>query len=246
MRRYVDLGVGSCTIALRALDDVIELARSLDFAALGIKLDPKGGSQGLELLRRMSDRYGIDLVGRIDLLPGGKTRLLRDLKEYRRTYGIVAVQPVSERILRLAVRDDRVDLISVTSQATAEAFSASAVKLLASEHKVLEIELSSLILSKGRTRVDLLSKMRRCISFAQRLGASVAISSGATDKYLLRSPLDQASIAHQLGMDMSEALDSLSTVPNSIIERNRARLDSRYISSGVRFAEVPKDACSPQ
>lgn len=244
MRRYVDLGIDSRTVDPRDLEDMIEIAGSLDYSALGIKLDPEVRFRGLEFLRRLSDRSGLDLVARVDLSPRRKARFLRDLKEYRSAFGIVAVRTVSEYMSRVVLHDDRVDLISIGSQASAKAFNASIAKLLALKHKVLEIELSGLILSRGLTRVVMLSRMRRWISLARRFGARVVVSSGAASKYLLRSPLDQASIAHILGMNISEALDSLSIVPDSIIERNRNRLDSRCISPGVRFAEVSKNACS--
>jgi len=245
MRRYVDLSIDSRTAGLEGLDGMVEIAGSLGFSALGITLDPKVGFQGLELLKRLSDRHGVDLVARVNLSPRRKTRFLRDLKGYRSVFGIVAVRTVSEHMSRVALHDDRVDLISIASQASVTAFNASIAKLLALEQKVLEVELSGLILSRGQTRVNMLSRVRRWISLTRSFGARVAISSGATSKYLLRSPLDQVSIARLLGMDMSDALDSLSTVPDSIIERNRNRLDSRCISSGVRVAEVSKDACSP-
>jgi len=244
MRRYIDLGIDSRNIGLEGLEEMIAIALSMNFSALGVKLDPKLGRRGLELLRRLSEKHDVDLVSRVDLIPKSKTQLIRDLRRYRDIFEVVAVRTVSKRLSRVAAQEERVDLLSISSKASGAAFSFSAARLLASTGRALEIELSPLILSKGRDRVDLLSEMGRCVSLAQRFRVNLVISSGAMEKYLLRPPMDQASVARLLGMELTEALDSLSSVPQSIIERNRARLDPRLISPGVRLVEVPDDACS--
>jgi len=39
-------------------------------------------------------------------------------------------------------------------------------------------------------------------------------------------------------MKFTEALDSLSTIPGTIVDRNQARLSPRHISPGVELTEV--------
>ncbi len=246
MRRYIDLGVDFRNMPLEDLKGMIDVACSMNFTALGVKLDAKTSEQDLELLKRLSREYGVDLAARIDLTPRSKTRLLRDLRENQGIFEVTAVHTVSEHLAKIAIRDDRVDLISIDSKDSGAAFRPSIARLIAPTSKAVEFELSSITLSKGQERIDLLSRMRRCVRLAKIFHANVVISSGATDKYLLRSPMDQASIAHLIGMNLSTALDSLSIVPQSILERNRARLDPRQIYSGVRITEGIDDACSPR
>lgn len=236
MRRYIDLGVDLRNMPLEDLKSMIDIACSMNFTALGVKLDAKARKQDLELLKQLSREYGVDLAARIDLTPRSKTQLLRDLKESQGTFEVTAVHTVSEHLAKIAIRDDRVDLISIASKSSGAAFRPSIARLIAPTSKAVEFELSSLTLSKGQERIDLLSRMRRCVRLAKIFHVNVVISSGATDKYLLRSPMDQASIAHLIGMNLSTALDSLSIVPLSILERNRARLDPRQIYSGVKVA----------
>jgi ribonuclease P/MRP protein subunit RPP1 len=245
MRRYIDLSVDSRNIPLEDLKDMIDIACSMNFTALGVKLDAKAREQDLKLLKQLSREYGIDLAARIDLTPRSKTRLLRDLRVSQEMFEVTAVHTESVQLARTAIRDDRVDLISITSKDSGAAFRPSIARLIAPTGKAVEFELSSLILLKGQERIDLLSRMRRCVRLAKIFHVNVVISSGATDKYMLRSPMDQASIAHLIGMTLSTALDSLSIVPQSILERNRARLDPRQISSGVKITEGKDDACSP-
>ncbi len=243
MRRYVDLALDSRNSSLEDLESMIEIALSMDYKVLGVKLDPRLGVRGPDLLKQLSGRLGADLVGRIDLEPRSKTRLLHDLRESRGLFGIVAVRTTSESLWRTAVHDNRVDLFSVSLKPSRIAFRPMLVKMLASTSKALEIEVSSLIRSKGQKRVGLLSRMRRWVSLARRFRIDLVVSSGAKDKYLLRSPLDQASLAQLVGMDPSEALDSISTVPQSVLERSRSRSDPLKISAGVRLVEGEKDAC---
>lgn len=246
MRRYIDLGIDSRNMLPEDLKSMIDIACSMNFSALGVKLDFKTKEQDLKLLKQLSREYGIDLAARIDLAPRSRTRLLRDLRESQKTFEVAAVHTKSGGLAKTAIRDDRVDLISISSKDSGAAFSPSIARLVASTGKAVEFELSSLILSKGQERIDLLSWMRRCAKLAKIFHVNVVISSGAADKYLLRSPMDQASIAHLIGMNLPTALDSLSNIPQSILERNRARLDPRQISSGVRIKEGKDDACSPR
>ncbi len=245
MRRYIDLGIDSRNMPHVDLRGMIDAACLMNFSALGVKLDSKAKKQDIKLLKQLSREYRIDLATRIDLAPKSKTRLLRDLRESQEMFEITAVHTKSERLAKTAIRDDRVDLISIASKDSRAAFRPPIARLIASTGKAVEFELSSLILSKGQERIDLLSWMRRCVKLAKIFHVNIVISSGALNKYLLRSPMDQASIAHLIGMNLSTALDSLSTVPQSILERNRARLDPRQISSGVRIMEGKDDACSP-
>jgi RNase P/RNase MRP subunit p30 len=244
MRRYVDLGIDSRDMPLEDLEDVIQTAYSMNFTALGLKLNTKANRQDLELLEKLSREHGLDLATRIDHAPKNKTRLLRDLRESQGRFEVTAVHTVSERLAKIAVRDDRVDILSISSKDSGAAFRPSIAKLIARTDKALELELSGLILSKDQERIDLLSVMRRCVRLAEIFHVNIVVSSGATDRYLIRSPMDQASIAHLIGMSLPVALDSLSIVPRSILERNRARLDPRQVFSGVRVAEGEDDACA--
>lgn len=238
MRRYIDLGIDSRIQGLGGLEEMIEIGCSMDFAVLGVKTDPQVGSQGIQLLRRLSQKYGVDLVPRVDLMPRSRTHLLRDLGKFRDIFEVIAVRAASEHLYKLAVQDDRVDLISLASRASAQAFSPSAARLIAPNGKGVEIELSSLILSKGQNRVDLLHEMSRRISLGRRFKANLIISSGAVNKYLIRSPFDLASMACLISMEFTEALDCLSTIPETIVDRNQVRLGPRYISPGVELTEV--------
>jgi len=237
MRYYVDLNLDPRPLRGGNLEEMIEVALSLKYSTLGVRLHSESNSEGPRLIQTLSREYGVDLVSRLDLFPRTRRQLLGDLKRYRNDYDVIAVRAASRHLVRIAANDGRVDLLSGFPKILGSALNHSTAKLLGSTDVVLEINSSDLLVCKGRERVDLLSQFMRGLSLAQRFHVKIILSSGATDAYLLRSPSDQVAIGHLLGMRLPDAFDAVSKVPLSIIERDREILDPDQISKGVRLVD---------
>jgi RNase P/RNase MRP subunit p30 len=77
--------------------------------------------------------------------------------------------------------------------------------------------------------------MQKETALAIKLDVPIVVSSGATDRYGLRTPRDLASLLTLVEMDSDLTLQAVSEIPVRIVERNRAKLQSSFVSPGVRI-----------
>ncbi|MEM4704770.1 MAG: hypothetical protein QXJ02_06865, partial [Candidatus Bathyarchaeia archaeon] len=63
----------------------------------------------------------------------------------------------------------------------------------------------------------------------------------ASDRWLLRKPLEVAALAGLFDMTREEALNAVSSNPLNMVSRNRAKLSPRFVAPGIRVIRKGKD-----
>ena len=53
----------------------------------------------------------------------------------------------------------------------------------------------------------------------------------------MRDPRELIAVGTVLGMELNKAFDSMSTIPEQIIQKNKAKLEGKIISEGVEVVE---------
>ncbi|MEM3517304.1 MAG: RNase P subunit p30 family protein, partial [Candidatus Bathyarchaeia archaeon] len=148
----------------------------------------------------------------------------------RRKFEIISVECTSNKIAVTAARDRRVDLISFPLNFKTK-FTHSIAHVLVG---ALEINLIDLIISKI-PRTIVLNKFINEVFVAKLNNTPIVISSGATNMFLIKAPREMAACSLLFKLEPLEALDSVSTVPLSIVERNRVKLSRFYIGEGIKI-----------
>jgi RNase P/RNase MRP subunit p30 len=82
--------------------------------------------------------------------------------------------------------------------------------------------------------------LRREVTVAREFGVPVVLSSGVGEEQLMRAPRDMASLAYLFGMEESSALDTVSTNPTAIVQRNREKLGSSFVAPGISVVKEGK------
>jgi len=70
---------------------------------------------------------------------------------------------------------------------------------------------------------------------AKKFKAPIIICSGAINHFEMRDPYCLISLATQLGLELKEAKDAITKVPEGIIEEIKRRRDERWIMPGVEI-----------
>jgi RNase P/RNase MRP subunit p30 len=86
----------------------------------------------------------------------------------------------------------------------------------------------------------ILSRLRDEVSTAKKNRVPIILSSGANNPFLLRAPREIAAIGTLLGLESTEALNAVSTIPYAITEQNRNKLSPDHVTIGVKLAKVNK------
>jgi ribonuclease P/MRP protein subunit RPP1 len=145
-------------------------------------------------------------------------------------------------VARQAAKDRRVDLLNFPSLDFRSRFFDKAEAELASNGLTsLEIDLKPLLTSEGPARTRLLSNLRREASIAKKFHVPIVISSGVSDKTLMRKPKELAALASLFDLDEASAIEAVSKNPATIVERNRDKLSSRFVAPGIRIIRRGND-----
>ncbi|KYH41864.1 MAG: Ribonuclease P protein component 3 [Candidatus Bathyarchaeota archaeon B26-2] len=234
-RVYADLHLKPPSIddpeATKAL---IREAARLGYSLIGVTLPKDVKAEEVEKLKETCKSEGVDLAIRVDLSPKNSRDLLEELRRVRRRFEIVAVECGNKQIARQAAKDRRVDILSFKSpEPRGRFFDAAEAELASGALSALEIDLAPLLVLSGFLRVRLLSILRREVFLAGKFGVPVVLSSGASERLLLRKPRECIALARLFDMDFEAAKSALSETPLSIVERNRKKLSPNYVAPGV-------------
>jgi ribonuclease P/MRP protein subunit RPP1 len=107
----------------------------------------------------------------------------------------------------------------------------------AEENRVaIEINFREILESYKRHRVYILSAMKRNIKLCKKYNTLIITTSGAVSKWNMRPGRELASVSHILGMELGEAIASVSTVPEELVKTNREKLANKRFE-GVSVVE---------
>lgn len=234
MRKFVDLHLCPSINNLSQVKEMVKRSSDLGYRLAGISLPPNIKQEKIHQLKTICENFRVDLVTRIDFMPKTTSELLRNLRRFRRKFEIISVTCNSKNLARQAAKDRRVDLLAFSTGFPRKRFFDNAEAELASKaESTLEIDMASLLFLTGFPRIRFLSSLRKEVAIAKRFKVPIVISSGIADVRLLRGPYDYAALATLFDLPTSLALHGLSENPLGIIERNRRKLSSSYVASGL-------------
>lgn len=107
----------------------------------------------------------------------------------------------------------------------------------AKNNVAIEMNFREILVSTNKTRGKILSNIEHNIKLAKRCHAPIIICSGAISHWELKSPEVMISMACQLGLELKEAKDAITKVPENIIKLIKERRSESWIRPGVKVIE---------
>jgi len=221
MRRFIDFWIKG-----QSLDQALSLLKvlkELGFSGAVLELQEELIEKFDELKLRANE-LGISLYRKLIVKPERRRDLLKTLRGNRGKFEVITVICENLETALVAARDSRVDSLIIPPRPRFR----------------IDKGVASLI----KNRVELPFKffledrqafLETALNVIKFLGRKVdlIISSGAEDKYDLRNPRELAALLQVLGYDQEKALDSISKIPEQILEENMLKLSKRYVARGV-------------
>jgi ribonuclease P/MRP protein subunit RPP1 len=99
------------------------------------------------------------------------------------------------------------------------------------------VDFSQLLSSSGRMRVQLLGRVRQNVKMALKNKVPVVLTSGASDAYGLRAPLDLASVSRLIGVPEHLERKVVSDYPAMVLEKARKRKNPNVITKGLEVTD---------
>lgn len=225
----------------KAVAEFFSKAARLGYSAVSIPFAQKFNGEELTTLKAQAKEAGIDFISRADYHPTTENDLMNFLRKFRRSFEIISIACDNKEVARQAAKDRRVDLLNFPSMDFRKRFFDHAeAELACGCLAALEVDVKPLMVLEGPPRVRHLMSLRREIAIAQEFHVPIIISSGVSELQLMRKPRDLASIAFLFGLDEASSLESVSSSPWVIVERNREKLSSRFVAPGISIVKEGK------
>jgi len=198
------------------------------------------GYDGIGLVRyedRPLEKNELDVVNVIMLKPKTVEELKKLVSKLRSKAEILMVHGGDYDINRAACENSAIDVLCHPELNRMDSgLDHICVRAAAENNVAIEINFREILESYKKRRVNILGYMRQNIMLCNKYGANIITTSGAVSKWGMRSPRELASHVHLLGLDLTKAIASVSTVPESILKKNREKLaGNRW--EGVRVIE---------
>jgi RNase P/RNase MRP subunit p30 len=241
-RIYADLHLCPNLKDSEHVSQIINKASRLGYHLIALAFPPNLAEEEIQRFVDVSKGARIDLASRVDLKSRTPKELIHGLRRFRRRFEIISVICESKNVARQAAKDRRVDLLNFPSLDFRRRFFDKAEAELASNGLAsLEIDIKPLLTLEGSMRVRLLSNLRREAAIAKDFHVPIVISSGVSDKTLMRKPRELAALTSLFDLDEALGVEAASKNPVAIVKRNRDKLGSRFVAPGIRVVRRGKD-----
>jgi ribonuclease P/MRP protein subunit RPP1 len=178
---------------------------------------------------------------RVNLRIGAKLRadngdeLKKQLQQVRDHVDVVVVHGGDVDVNRVACGDTRVDVLAHPElQRKDPGLDHAAIKQAAENRVAIQLNIRQLLETRGKIRSHILSHMRQNVRLAQEFDTPIITSSGAQQVSQLRAPRDLAAFPRMLGMNLEDSMATVSSVPQTILERADRARDDDTVQPGVR------------
>lgn len=160
---------------------------------------------------------------------------LRVLAQNRRSFDILLARGGDLEMNRSACETPEVDILTHPEyQRTDSGLDHVCMKLAAKNNVAIEMNFREILLTNKKTRALVLSNISRNIRLAKEYRAPVILCSGAISHWELRDPECLISMAIQLGLNLKDAKESISEIPERIVKQVKERRSEKWIIPGVR------------
>jgi ribonuclease P/MRP protein subunit RPP1 len=229
---FYDLHVHtSLSIGENTVEEMAEMAKKLGLSGIGIARYYAGR------LDYPPEVEGIDIVNSIMIKPSNVGDFSSLIEKVRPKAEVLMVHGGDYDVNRAACENSAVDVLCHPELGRKDSGLDHICARAAHDNDVaIEVNFREVLESYKKNRVYVLSSMRKNIDLCRKYEVKIVTSSSAVTKWGLRSGRELAAITHLLGLEISKAIDTTSTIPESIVTRNREKLaGKRY--EGVRVVD---------
>ena len=222
---HTNLSVGESPPA-----EICDFARKLGFSGIGIVNFLSG-----DMVWPISEE--LDIANVIAIKTNNTEEFDRLVRKARNHCEILMVYGGDYEINRLACENSYVDILSRPEFGRRDSgLDHICIKAAQENNVAIEINFREVLDSYKKRRVYTLSAMRENIRLCKKYGTSIITTSGACSKWGLRSGRELAAIANILGLELGEAISTVTNIPETIVKTNREKLaDKRW--GGVSVVE---------
>lgn len=175
----------------------------------------------------------------IEIFLGFEARSVKELNflaNIRKNFDILLARGGDLKLNREACETPEVDILTHPEYERIDSGLYHVSAKLASKNNVaIEVNFREILISSKATRTRVLANIQNNIKLAKKFKAQIVLCSGALSHFELKDPSIMVSFATRLGLELKEAKDSISKVPDKIIRQAMERKSGKWIIPGVKI-----------
>lgn len=229
---FYDLHVHTyLSIGENTIEEMAEFAKRLGFSGIGIAQYYPGK---IEKLPKIED---IDLVSVGVIKSDNPNEMNSMAKKIRNRVEILMVHGGNYDINRAACENSSIDVLAHPELGRKDSgLDHICVKTAAENDVAIEINFREILESYKKNKIYVMSAINKNIKLCKKYGAKMITTSSAISKWGMRSGRELAAAANILGLELGEAIETTSTIPEEIIKINRDKLAGKKFE-GVSVIE---------
>ena len=190
-------------------------------------------------LGAIRDRRGIDVVNAVEIDASDPASASGAVGNYRPDHTVLAVRGGSAELVRFAVEQSRVDVLTTPFAGDGDVNHVIVERAAANDVRV-EVNLRPVVRSAGGERVRALRKLRKLRELLAHADAPFVVSARPSSHLALRAPRELAAVGEAIGFTAEQIRTGLREW-GRLARRNRERRSESFISPGVRRGRYEED-----
>lgn len=212
------------SIGENTIEEMADMAKKLGFAGIAVV---RYYTPGMDL-KLTHDIKDIDIVNAIMIKAKNPDEMNRLANKIRESVEILMVHGGDYDVNRAACENSMIDILCHPELGRRDSGLDHICARAASENRVaIEINFREILESYRRNRTYILSALRRNVILCKKYDANVVTTSAAVSKWGMRGGRELAAISHLLGLELTNAVASVSTIPEEIVKTNRKKLQNK-------------------
>jgi ribonuclease P/MRP protein subunit RPP1 len=233
---YFDLHIhGPANGGESSLEQLVAAAKQLGYKGICIVEYFKGEDQIKKLqteIEKLKQKIGMEIFLGIEARNVKELYLLR---ERRRKFDFLLARGGDLELNRTACETAEVDILTHPEFGRIDSgLNHVLVKEAAKNNVAIEINFREILVSSKKTRSMILKNISQNVRLAKKYKAPIIVCSGALSHWDITDPQCLISFASLLGLELNEAKETVSAVPEKIVKQIKERRDKRWVMPGVK------------
>lgn len=236
--KFYDLHV---TVGVNTAEELAKMAERVGW--YGIALSQKFESvekfkEFKSALAEVQKNSKLEIFPAVEIQSWDADELKRIIEKVRELAMVVIVLGGSYKINRAACEDSRVDILAHPAFGRIDAGLDEACLEKAFQNNVaIELNFREILNNFRRQRSQVLQNCRTNIHLCSELKNKIILCSGASNVWEMRDARQLIAVAENLGMELSKAFDSVTNIPQAIVEKNKSVFAGLRIGEGVEIVK---------
>lgn len=163
---------------------------------------------------------------------------LEKLRQIRRRFDVLLVHGGDLELNRTAVETPEVDILTHPELNRNDSGLNDVLLRIAAKNRVaIEINFREVVNASKNTRAKILKNISQNVKIAKKVKAPIVVCSGALSHFELKDPEVLVSFVNYLGLEMSDAKDSLSKIPEAGLKESKQRKSEKWVMPGVKVVK---------